>query len=167
MKLIAVLISLAALLTGCGSKQENMSVNSSQTRTESKETVGAKNEATPQPTPTATQTPTPATTADTERPIEFTYLGITSDKEHIRYRIKVNTAKPISQVDLGIKFTDASGKVLDDTTFAWQNIVKSKQQPIEQGKTYDVEDYLPEGATKAEVVLKRVIFKDGGYWSAQ
>jgi PBP1b-binding outer membrane lipoprotein LpoB len=97
-------------------------------------------------------------------PVEFTYGGITSDKTNISYRIKVNTDKPISQVDLAVEEMDDSGKVLMDTTMLWQNIVKSVRLPIEKGKTYDVQDYLYPGATKAECKLKRVVFQDGTTW---
>ena len=98
-------------------------------------------------------------------PIEFTYLGITPDKQNISYKIKVNTEKRISQVDLAVKEMDDSGKVLMDTNMLWQNIVKSHREPIEQGKTYDVADYLYPGATRAECKLKRVVFEDGSTWS--
>ena len=152
-----IVLLLALSLLGCGGPQQNTSDNNSSSTTAVNESSTAA-----APTPTATQAS--PTSQDKERPIEFTYLGMTPDKQNIRYKIKVNTAKPISQVDLGVKFTDDSGKVLDETTLIWQNIVRSKQQPIEKDKTYDVEDYLPEGATKAEVVLKRVVFVDGTYW---
>jgi hypothetical protein len=156
MKRVSVLIALAMLLTGCG-KQE--SVNNTSTVVKTAETTKPE-------TPTPASTPTPATN-NAERPIEFTYLGITPDKQHIHYKIKVLTAKPISQVDLGIKYTDDDGKVLEDTTLIWQNIIKSKREPIEQEKTYDVEDYMTPGTTHAEVILKRVVFEDGTYWNAQ
>ncbi|MDT4966134.1 MAG: hypothetical protein QOJ64_871 [Acidobacteriota bacterium] len=152
---VALLLPLPLL--GCGGSQQNTPYNNS-----SPTTVVNQSSTPAAPTPTAT--PSSPTSQDKERPIEFTYLGITPDKQNIRYRIKVNTAKQISQVDLGVKFTDESGKVLDETTLIWQNIVRSKQQPIEKDKTYDVEGYLSEGATKAEVVLKRVVFADGTYW---
>jgi len=103
--------------------------------------------------------------ATTGAPIEFSYLGITPDKKNISYKIRINTDKPISQVDLAVKETDDSGKVLMDTTMLWQNIVHSTQQPIEEGKTYDVQDYLYPGATKAECKLKRVVFQDHTTWS--
>ena len=77
----------------------------------------------------------------------------------------MNTEKRISQVDLAVKEMDDSGKVLMDTTMLWQNIVKSVRQPIEKGKTYDVQDYLYPGATRAEGKLKRVVFEDGTTWS--
>lgn len=153
MKLFAVLIILCALLAGCGGGIREAGVNNSSTTTETVKTE----------TPTPTATPTPATT-DAERPIEVTYLGLTPSKDAIAYKIKVNTDKPITQVDLGIKYMDDGGKVVDETTYAWQNVVKSVRKPIEKGKTYDVEDALPEGATKAEVSLKRVIFEDGTRW---
>lgn len=159
MRQLFLFITLSVLLTSCGDKQEKVSTNSSPTPTATKEA-----ETTNVATPTPASSPT---TKATERPIDFTYLGIKPDKQHIGYRIKVNTEKPISQVDLGFKFTDAGGKVLEETTFLWQNIVHSKRMPIEKGQTYNVEDYLPEGTTKAEVVLKRVVFEDGTYWNAQ
>ncbi|HKQ53574.1 MAG TPA: hypothetical protein VJT74_14455, partial [Pyrinomonadaceae bacterium] len=110
--------------------------------------------------------PTPSTFSG-ERPVEFTYLGVTKDKGSIAYKIKVNSAKPISQVDLDMKYMDESGRVVDQSTFAWQNIVKSKRNAIERGRTYEVTDPLPEGATRAEVTLKRVIFEDGTTWNAE
>jgi hypothetical protein len=78
----------------------------------------------------------------------------------------VNTNEPISQVDLGVKYRDEDGKVLDETTLVWQNVVKSVRKPIEQGETYEVKDYLPEGASRAGMVLQRVIFQNGIRWSA-
>jgi predicted RNA-binding protein with TRAM domain len=40
------------------------------------------------------------------------------------------------------------------------------QQPIEKGKTYDVdENAVEEGATKIECKMKRVVFVDGTSWS--
>jgi hypothetical protein len=97
--------------------------------------------------------------------INFAFCLLPPDKKNISYKIRINTDKPISQVDLAVKETDDSGKVLMDTTMLWQNIVHSTQQPIEKGKTYDVQDYLYPGATKAECKLKRVVFQDGTTWS--
>ncbi|HYJ45849.1 MAG TPA: hypothetical protein VEV81_04475 [Pyrinomonadaceae bacterium] len=167
MKLVVVCLAASIILVGCAGRQENVSVNSSSANTTTAPSPLV--EATPSSSPTATATTTtttPSPTANTERPVEFTYLGITPDKENMHYKIKVLTAKKITQVDLGVKFTDNSGKVLDETTLAWQNIVKSVKKPIEKGQTYDVLDYIPEGTTHADVVLKRVIFDDGTYWSA-
>jgi hypothetical protein len=56
--------------------------------------------------------------------------------------------------------------VLKETTLAWQNVVKSVRQPIEKGRTYEVKDELPQGASKAEYSLKRVIFQNGTRWNA-
>jgi hypothetical protein len=163
MKRLLASLAVALVICGCGSKQENVSVNSSSASTRSAPSPLVEATVPPSPTPGATVSPA---TTNTERPIEFTYLGIAPDKEHMHYKIKVLTPKKISQVDLGVKYMDDTGKVLDDTTLIWQNIVKSTRQPIENGKTYDVLDYLPEGATKADVVLKRVVFEDGTYWEA-
>jgi hypothetical protein len=159
MKLFTCCIVLSLAFVGCGGANKAPADNSA-TLTQTKETETIRSES---PSPTAM--PSPAT-KDGERPVEFTYLGITPDKESISYKIKVNAAKPISQVDLGVKYMDASGNVLEETTIAWQNIVKSVRKPIEKGKTYEVEGYLPQGATKADCTLKRVVFEDGTYWNA-
>ncbi len=100
-------------------------------------------------------------------PVEFIYGGITSDKTSISYKIKVNTDKPIEEVHLALKETDAGGKVVEQTMIAWQNIVHSAQQPIEKGKTYEDQTPLDPGATKAECLLKEVVFKDGTRWTAR
>jgi hypothetical protein len=165
MKALIVTIMLAATLGSCSSEQQKSSTNSS--------LVSPTPEITPQvhitpPVKNANSETTPTTeTATTAAPVEFTYTGITPDKESFSYKIKVNTPKPISQVDIGIKYLDAQGQVVSETTRAWQNIVKSKKQPIEQGKTYDVTDDLEPGSIKAECKLKRVFFTDGSNWSAQ
>ena len=161
MKQLTVSVALALLLTGCGGRQEKVSVNNSQIPAATQE-VETRSVETPKPTLTST----PAT-KEAERPVEFTYLGLTPDKQHIHYKIKVNTEKPLSQVDLGIKYMDETGKVLDETTLAWQNIIKSKRMPIERGKTYDVEDYLAPGSIGAEVTLKRAVFEDSTCWKAE
>lgn len=155
---------LAITLSGCagGNKQDAASVNNSTTTTTTKETETAV-----KPTPMATPNATPANTATGEAPVELTYLGVSPDKQTASYKIKVKTTEAISQVDLGVKYLDANGKVLEETTYAWQNIVKSARQPIVNGQTYEVKDELPEGATKAEYMLKRVIFQNGSRWNAE
>jgi hypothetical protein len=102
---------------------------------------------------------------DPGRPVDFTFLGVSPDKKQISYQIKVNTGKPVAQLDLILKETDDNDKVLLDTTFLWQNIVHSVRQPIEKGKTYTVDDNLRPGATKAECRLARVIYQDGTSWT--
>lgn len=100
-------------------------------------------------------------------PVEFTYLGTTSDGEATRFRIKVNATKAISQVDIHFRFLDDHGAELLDSDYAWQNVVKSKKLPIEAGKTYEVNDGLMiPGAVKIEAKLVRVIFADGSRWNA-
>ena len=98
--------------------------------------------------------------------MEFTYGGITPDKDSVSYKIKVNTDKPIEEVHLALKETDAGGKTVEQTTVVWQNIVRSTQQPIENGKTYEAQTVLDPGAVKAQCTLKEVIFKDGTRWTA-
>ncbi len=165
MKLLVACLAISFLLVGCGNREERVSVDNSATRTV---TEGVNPTPAPTPTPTATPSATSSPAAkDAERSVDFTFLGITPDKQNIHYKIKVNTAKPISQVDLATKYMDASGKVLEETTIVWQNIVHSKRQPIERGKTYEDDNYLPEGATRVECVLKRVVFEDGTYWNAE
>ena len=162
MRAIIASLIIAALLSGCGgsdSNQANVAVNTSATPASTREAE--------KPTPTASPTATPVSEKAGESPVSYTYVGITPDKDGFKYKIKVDTAKPISQVDIGVKYTDASGKVLEETTIAWQNVVKSVRGAIEQGKTYEAEGYLPEGAAKVESVLKRVIFTDGTRWEAK
>jgi hypothetical protein len=113
----------------------------------------------------ASQSGAPETTAGA--PVEFIYGGITPDKENVSYKIKVNTDKPIEEVHLALKESDASGKVVEQTTVVWQNIVRSTRRPIERGKTYEAQTVLDPGATKAECSLNEVIFEDGTRWSAR
>ena len=157
-------IILAAGLSACSGGGGQASQNS-QANQISTPTITPRVEITPPANTESRETTSPAETGGA--PVEFTYTGLTPDKESISYKIRVNTAKPISQVDIAIRYLDAQGRVVTETTRAWQNIVKSKRQPIEQGKTYVVEDELEPGSTKAECQLKRVFFTDGSTWSAK
>jgi hypothetical protein len=160
-KLLTGCLAISLIFIGCGTRQSNIANDNSAITSQTRMV-----EATPPASPSTSATSAPVTN-DGERPVEFTYLGITPDKESISFEIKVNTSKPVSQVDIGIKYMDdGSSKVLEETTYAWQNIVKSVRKPIEKGKTYEAEGYLPQGATKAECILKRVIFEDGSRWDA-
>jgi hypothetical protein len=158
-------LTLAFAACGGGRNDNKNSAGNSATTQKTTETITTTNNAavTPLPTATPAATDSPAGVGG-ERPVEVTYTGVTPDKESITYKVKVNTEKPISQVDLNMKYLDDKGGVVDEHTYAWQNIVKSVQKPIEKGQTYEREDYLPEGATRAEITLKRVIFKDGTTW---
>ena len=160
MRLLSGCLAFSLVFVGCGGKQATVSTNNSVTTTETKEAERPKIESV-SPTPTASPV-----TKDNEPPVEVTYLGVSPGKESVSYQIKIKTGEPINQVDLGVRYLDDVGKVLDETTYAWQNVVKSVRQPIEKGKTYEVKDELPEGATRAEYVLKRVIFQNGTRWSA-
>lgn len=112
--------------------------------------------------PSAATSPTTA-----GAPVELIQSGVTDDKANLAYRIKVNSDKPIDEVHLALKETDAKGKALGTSMIVWQNIVGSTRKPIESGKTYDDQTALDPGAVKAEVSLKEVIFKDGSRWSAK
>jgi hypothetical protein len=96
----SVLLLLVVLLSaGCAAKQDTAS---SQNSSAPVNFAAAKSEKSAE---------SKAATSDANaRPVEFTFLGITPDKENISYRIKVNTDKPIDEVDLSLKETDAGGR---------------------------------------------------------
>lgn len=159
MKLLISAIASVVFLAGCGAKQENSNAGNSSAPTNQ---AAAGNAQKPTQGSSTSVTNGPKTDGD---PVEFTCLGLSADKTHFSYRVKVNTDKPISQVDIEVKSVDAKGKSSTET-FLWQNIVKSHQQPIEKGKTYDVdENAVAEGTTKVECKMKRVVFVDGTSWS--
>jgi hypothetical protein len=110
---------------------------------------------------------TAAAKVEANAPVDLTVLGITPDKTSVSYRIRVNADKPIEEVHLALKETDASGKVVADTTIIWQNIVGSTRKPIEKGATYEDHSTLDSDVVKADVSLKDVIFKDGTRWTAR
>jgi hypothetical protein len=160
MKLLISAIASVVLFAGCATKQENSNAGNSPAPA-NQAAAGNAEKATQGSSTSATNTG-----AKTDgNPVEFTCLGLSADKTHFSYRVKVNTDKPISQVDIEVKSVDAKGKSSTET-FLWQNIVKSTQQPIEKGKTYDVdENAVAEGTTKVECKMKRVVFVDGTSWS--
>ena len=153
MKSYTTLVLAAVFLAGCSSKpastdtQPVANAQSTPSKVESSQTAES------QPTGSA--------------PVEFTYGGITADKANISYKIKVNTDKPIAEVHLAFKAMGAGGKVLDQTTIAWQNIVKSTRQPIEKGKTYEDTSAIDPATAKVECSLKEVVFKDGTTWKSK
>jgi uncharacterized protein YcfL len=167
MKALIITTILGITLVACSSEPQKSATNSTNATT-------AAGTPTPVITPQVHITPpvtnenseTSSSTNASDAPVEFTYTGITPDKEDISYKIKVKTAKPISQVDIAARYWDAQGNLISETTLAWQNIVKSKKQPIEQGKTYNATGLLEPGSTKVECKLKRVFFTDGSVWSA-
>lgn len=101
-------------------------------------------------------------------PVAYTFLGMDTKRPvpAIRFRIKVNTAKPIEEVDIATKFIAADGKVVNDTTLVWQDIVKSKRQPIENRKSYEDTSYLFPNTARVESKLLRVVYADGTRWNA-
>lgn len=104
--------------------------------------------------------------AGDEPPVELLSSGVPPGKASVSYKIKVNTDKPINEVHLNLKETDAGGKVVTETTLVWANIVHSTRQPIVQGKTYEDDSALSPGAVAAECSLKEVVYKDSTRWSA-
>jgi len=71
----------------------------------------AQSPASPQSTTAKTQgSPSAASESTGAAPVEFFYGGITPDKTSISYKIKVNTDKPIEEVHLALKETDAGGR---------------------------------------------------------
>ncbi|HEV8589276.1 MAG TPA: hypothetical protein VGQ72_10410 [Pyrinomonadaceae bacterium] len=150
---VTMLLVAIVLLSGCSNRTE---VRTSQNSSPSNQAGEAKVEK-------AMDTGA----ANSSAPVEFTNLGMSSDRVNVSYKIKVNTDKPIDEVHLGLKETDGKGKVVDDTTIIWQNMVGSTRKPIERGKTYEDQTALDPGTEKAEMSLKEVIFKDGSKWSAR
>jgi hypothetical protein len=158
MKLFLAMTATLLLMVGCaGNKEQPAGANAPTSTNQAEAGKAAK------PSATEATAKTDATTS--ARPIEFTCLGISADKQSVNFNIKVNADKRITQVDVALKEMDDSGKVLLQTDYAWQNIVNSVRQPIEKGKTYLGEGYLYPGATRVECSLKRVIFEDRTRWS--
>ena len=155
MKTYIALILAATLFSACSNKPPSESGNTQST---------AGTQSTPSKAENSQSTASESTSG---APVEFIYGGITPDKTSISYKIKVNTDKPIEEVHLALKETDSGGKVVEQTMIAWQNIVHSTQQPIEKCKTYEAQTPLDPGATKAECLLKEVIFQDGTRWTAR
>ncbi len=92
MKLTLLLLALI-LLAGCTRNESGRSSNSTAPANQTEATKAEK-----------PATPRTVTVADPSAPpVEFTFLGITPDKENIAYRFKINTAKPIEEVHLVLK----------------------------------------------------------------
>jgi hypothetical protein len=96
-------------------------------------------------------------------PVEVTSLGLNDDKDSVRYTIKVNTDRPIEQVDIKCTYADAAGGGGSETLI-WQNIVGSSRKPIERGGQYEDQSYLGPDTVKAELVLSQVVFTDLSTW---
>ena len=114
-------------------------------------------------TPSAAKPAAPPATSSAA-PASIEYIGLTSDGERFRYRVRVNTPKAISQVDVSVAYTDAGGQRQTQTVI-WQNIVHSKRQPIENGKSYEDDSYLGPNTKDVKVQLHRVVYQDGSSWS--
>lgn len=105
-------------------------------------------------------------TAGAPAPVEVSFVKVDADRELLLYKVKINDAKPIRQVDIRFRYLDAAGKELLSREFLWQHNVKGTVQPIEKGKTYGDEDFgYPEKTTKAELKVTMVHYKDGTKWT--
>ena len=94
MKTYIALILAAVFLSACGNNQPASTSNT-------QPAAGSQSAS----SKTGSQSAAPQTT--TGAPVEFIYGGITPDKANISYKIKVNTDKPIDEVHLALKETDA------------------------------------------------------------
>jgi hypothetical protein len=155
MKIYLALVPTIIFLSACSVKEPSGATN----------TQAAPGVQVTPPKVEASQSSAPETMAGA--PVEFIYEGLTPDKENVSYKIKVNTDKPIEEVHLALKESDAGGRVVEQTTVVWQNIVRSTRQPIERGKTYEAQTVLDPAATKADCSLKEVVFEDGTRWNTR
>ncbi len=108
-----------------------------------------------------------APTQNANAPVELIAVGIAPDRENYVYKLKVNTDNSISEVEIVVRLYDARGKMLDESTITWQNIVKGTRQPTEKGKSYEATHFLEPDSTRVEAAVKHVYFWDGSIWSAQ
>ena len=111
--------------------------------------------------------PLPASPGPTDAagaPVTVEFLGLNAARDHVRYRIHVQTDKAIEQVDLALTYRDGKGSPYAETV-VWQNIVKSRRQPIEKGKTYEDDSYVAPEASAVGVKLQRVVYTDRTTWS--
>src|SRR5207253_1973622 len=98
MKLLISAIASVVFLTGCAAKQENSNTgNSSATANQAAAGNAEK------PTHGSSTSVTNDGAKTDGNPVEFTCLGLSADKTHFSYRVKINTDKPISQVDIEVK----------------------------------------------------------------
>ena len=105
-------------------------------------------------------------TAGAPPPVEVSFVKVDADREVILNKVKINDAKPITQVDIKFRYLDAGGKQLGAQDFLWQNNVKGSVQPIEMGKTYEAKDTgYPEKTAKADLKVSMVHYKDGSKWT--
>lgn len=98
-------------------------------------------------------------------PVEFTDGGMSASKKEVHLKYKIN-ADHVAQVDVLVRCLDATGKQLSADTYIWKNIVTSKKQPIDKGKSYEDDCDLEPGTVKVETKLQRVFFVDGKKWDA-
>jgi hypothetical protein len=98
-----------------------------------------------------------------EVPVTAEFLGLSADKEHVRYRIHVVTDKPIRQVDVGLTYNGADGKE-QRATVVW-NVDQSSRQPVEKGKTHEDVAYVGRGATGVVCKVLHVVYRDMTSWA--
>ena len=119
--------------------------------------------------PAGTTTPgkaslTPPPGLPEQPPVTVECLGLGSDKESLRYRVRVSTDRPVEQADVGLVYIGVDGKE-ERATAVWQNVVDAKRQPIERGKSYEAETRVGRGATGFRCRVLHVVFKDQTSWA--
>ena len=164
MKILIVLMVATSLFVACASEPQEVSTSGSamassvipvKTNTQDVKTEDAG---------TGSQN---AQAKNANAPTELISVGIAPDRENYVYKLKVNTDNPISEVEIDVRLYDARGKMLDESTITWQNIVNETRQPTEKGKTYEATHFLEPDSTKVEAEVKHVYFWDGRIWSAR
>src|SRR2546425_11697250 len=101
MKLLISAIASVVFLAGCATTQENS--NAANSSAPGNQAAAGNAE---KPTQGSSTSVTNGAKRD-GNPVEFTCLGLSADRTHFSYRVKVNTDKPISQVDIEVKSVDA------------------------------------------------------------
>ncbi|MSP59241.1 MAG: hypothetical protein EXR72_02685 [Myxococcales bacterium] len=99
-------------------------------------------------------------------PVEASFVKVDADREVLVYKVKINTDKPLKQVDMKFHYLDADGKELSAAPFSWQNNIKGKIEPIQKGRSYENADpTLPEHTAKCTIDITMIHFVDGSKWT--
>jgi hypothetical protein len=161
MRVLIVLLVITGLFAACASEPQKLSTSGS---AEASSMIPVKTNTQDAQTEDAG---TGSQNAQTQNAVELVSVGIVPDKESYVYKLKVNTDNPISEVEIGVRLYNVSGKMLDESIITWQNIVKGTRQPTGKGKIYEATHFLEPDSTKVEAEVRHIYFEDGSIWSAQ